>query len=245
MTDKNIAKDKVSHAKSEKKNSVLTKLAGVLLVVLVCVALVYGKKLGIGDRVDMLRDFLKTLGPWGPAVFVILYAAGVVLALPAFVMTLTMGVLFGPVLGVALVSIASTLGVTLCFLIARHLARDKVIGWLSKNEKFSQLDKLTEEHGAIIVALTRLVPVLPFWFINYGFGLTRVPFKTYLLWSWLGMFPGTFVYVLSANAITEGVTQGRVPFKLISVILAAVVMLTALVRAAKKKLRVQESDAKS
>lgn len=206
---------------------------------------VFAKEFKLDEHIETLRGYLHSLGVMGPVVFSLLYIVGVVAAFPALVLTLIMGALFGPVMGIVLVSIASTLGVSLCFLIARHFARERVTTWLSRYEKFSELDRLSEEHGAVIVLLTRLVPVLPFWFINYGFGLTRVPFKTYLLWSWLGMLPGTVVYVLSANAITQGVTQGRVPFKLVSVILAAVVLLTALVRAAKKKLRMQETNEKS
>lgn len=205
---------------------------------------VFAKQFKLDEHIETLRVYLHSFGVAGPIVFALLYIAGVVAAFPALVLTLIMGALFGPVMGIILVSVASTLGVSLCFLISRHFARERVTKWLSRYEKFSELDRLSEEHGAVIVLLTRLVPVLPFWFINYGFGLTRVPFKTYVLWSWLGMFPGTVVYVLSANALTEGVTQGRVPFKLVSVILAAVVLLTALVRAAKKKLRVQETNAK-
>ena len=73
------------------------------------------------------------------------------------------------------------------------VARDAVANWLSRSEKFQRLDKLTAEHGAIMVALTRLVPIFPFNLLNYGFGLTRVPFWTYVFWSWLCMLPATVV----------------------------------------------------
>lgn len=217
----------------------------IALAFVFALSFVFARQFKLDEHIDTLRRWLQSLGLLGPAVFTLLYIVGVVTAFPALVMTLVMGALFGPVTGVILVSVASTAGVSLCFLISRHFAKDRVTQWLSKYEKFSNLDRMSEEHGAIIVALTRLVPVLPFWFINYGFGLTRVPFKTYLLWSWLGMFPGTVVYVLSANAVTEGISQGRVPIKLVSVILAAVVVLAALVRAAKKKLHLKEVQTKS
>ncbi len=223
----------------QKKISPGKILIFISLTAVFAASFMFAKQFKLNEHIETLRVYLHSFGVMGPVVFALLYIAGVVAAFPALVLTLIMGALFGPVYGVILVSLASTTGVCLCFLISRHFARERVTKWLSRSEKFSELDRLSKEHGAVIVLLTRLVPVLPFWFINYGFGLTRVPFKTYLLWSWLGMLPGTFVYVLSANAITEGVTQGRMPFKLVSVILAAVVLLTALVRAAKKKLRVQ------
>lgn len=236
MKQENSTRNKISTGKI---------LFFIALAAVFAASFVFAKQFKLDEHIETLRMWLHSLGVMGPVVFALLYIAGVVAAFPAFVMTLIMGALFGPVIGIILVSIASTAGVSVCFLISRHFARERIKLWLSKYEKFSELDRMSEEHGAIIVALTRLVPVLPFWFINYGFGLTRVPFKTYLLWSWLGMFPGTVVYVLSANAITEGLTQGRVPFKLVSVILTAVVVLAALVRAAKKKLHLKEAETKS
>jgi uncharacterized membrane protein YdjX (TVP38/TMEM64 family) len=67
---------------------------------------------------------------------------------------------------------------------------------------------MTERHGAIIVAITRLVPIFPFNLLNYGFGLTRVRFGTYLLWSFLCMLPGIALYVVGADALTRGLAEG-------------------------------------
>src|SRR3970040_1243770 len=65
--------------------------------------------------------------------------------------------------------------------------------------------------GSVIVALTRLAPLFPFNLLNYGFGLTRIPFWTYVFWSYLCMLPGTILYVVGADAFTEGLAQGRGP----------------------------------
>ncbi len=70
---------------------------------------------------------------------------------------------------------------------------------------------MTEKHGAIIVAVTRLVPLFPFNLLNYGFGLTRVPFWTYLFWSWLCMLPGTIAYLVGTDAVILAVTTGELP----------------------------------
>jgi len=151
------------------------------------------------------------------------------------------GALFGSILGVISVSIASTLGASLAFLVARYFARDAVARWLSANEKFRRLDKMTEEHGAIIVALTRLVPIFPFNLLNYGFGLTRVRFWTYVFWSWLCMLPGTVLYVVGADAVIQAITEGKVPWALLGVILAFVVLLTFLVRHARRRPQAKET----
>ena len=111
----------------------------------------------------------------------------------------------------------------------------------SGNEKFRQLDTLTERHGAIIVAITRLVPIFPFNLLNYGFGLTRVPFGTYLFWSWLCMLPGTVLYVVGADAFTQGLAEGRVPWALLGALVAALVVLVLLVRYARRTLARREA----
>ena len=108
-----------------------------------------------------------------------------------------------------------------------------------------QLDALTERHGAIIVAITRLVPIFPFNLLNYGFGLTRVPFWTYLFWSWLCMIPGTVLYVVGADAFTRGLAEGRVSWALIGALAVALLVLVLLVRYARRVLAEREAAAPS
>jgi len=210
-----------------------------LLVVLVAI-LVLAKVLNVGEKVGALRDWIVTLGPWGPLVFLLIYIVAVVAALPGAAITIAAGALFGSVLGVILVNIGATIGASLAFLIARYFAREGVVNWLSKSDKFQKLDRLTEEHGDIIVALTRLVPIFPFNLLNYGFGLTKVPFWTYVFYTWLCTLPGTILYVVGADAVSKALVQGRIPWPLVGAFLAALVFLTLLVRSARHKLRIKE-----
>ncbi|MBW8057498.1 MAG: TVP38/TMEM64 family protein [candidate division NC10 bacterium] len=207
--------------------------------------LVLAKVFGIGERLGDLQDWIQGLGPWGPVAFVFLYSAAVVAAIPGSALTVAAGALFGSVLGVILVINAATLGASLAFLIARYFARDAIARRLSTNEKFQKLDQLTEDHGAIIVALTRLVPLFPFNLLNYGFGLTRVPFWTYVGWSWLCMLPGTILYVVGADAFTKGLAQGRVPWPLVGALAVAGLILTFLVRHARRTLQERETKTKA
>ncbi len=208
----------------------------VVLLAGVIALLVLAKVLGVGERLSDLRDWIESLGAMGPIVFIVLYAVATVAALPGSALTVAAGALFGSVLGVICVSIASTLGASLCFLIARYFARDAVARWLTSKEKFRRLDELTERHGAIIVALTRLVPLFPFNLLNYGLGLTRVRFWTYVFWSWLCMLPGTVLYVVGSDAVVKGISEGRVPWVLIAVLVVVIAGLTILIRTARRRL---------
>lgn len=213
----------------------------VVLLAAVVVVLILAKAVGVGERLGEVRDWIHGLGRWGPGVFVAFYAIAVLAALPGSALTVAAGALFGSVLGVAVVSVGATLGASLAFLVARYFAREATARWLSQNEKFRRLDHLTEERGAIIVALTRLVPLFPFNLLNYGFGLTRVPFWTYVFWSWLCMLPGTVLYVVGADAVTKGIAEGQVPWPLIGALAGVGFTVAVLVQFARRRLSERET----
>ena len=208
----------------------------VALLSAVVLILVLARIFGLGEKLGELRGWMQSLGNWGYGAFVILYALAVVAALPGAAITVAAGALYGSIIGVILVSIGSTLGASLAFLISRYFARDATARWMSKNVRFRQLDLLTERHGAIIVAITRLIPLFPFNLLNYGFGLTSVPFGTYVFWSWLCMLPGTVLYVVGADTLTKGVAEGGVPWILVGVLAGVALLLVFLTRFARKKL---------
>lgn len=199
--------------------------------------LVAAKLLGLGQRLGELRSWLLSLGALGPIVYVAVYAVAVVAAIPGSLLTIAAGAMFGSLVGVVTVSVGSTLGATAAFVVARWFARDSVTRWLGNNPTFSRLERLTERHGAIIVAITRLVPLFPFNVLNYGFGLTRIPLRTYVLWSWVCMLPGTILYVVGADAVTKGLAEGRVPWSLVGVIIAVSAILFVVVRRARRALQ--------
>jgi uncharacterized membrane protein YdjX (TVP38/TMEM64 family) len=209
----------------------------ILLIALILTILILAIVFGAGEKLGVLRGWIDSLGILGPAVFVGLYILGVVAGLPGSALTVAAGGLFGSFLGVILVSFASTIGASFSFLIARYFARDAIANWLSKREKFKRLDKMTEAHGAMIVAITRLIPIFPFNFLNYGFGMTKIPFWTYLFWSWLCMLPGTILYVVGVDAVVQLIIRRRAPWILIGVIAGVGVLLVLLVKLARSKIK--------
>jgi uncharacterized membrane protein YdjX (TVP38/TMEM64 family) len=215
------------------------------VLLLAALAAVYfaAPALGVGERIAELRGWIVGLGPLGPAVFVVVYALAAILAIPASLLTVAAGAMFGSVVGISVVAIGATLGATAAFAIARWLARDAIAVWLEGNEKFRRLDELTGRHGAVIVAITRLVPLFPFNLLNYGFGLTRVPFSTYVFWSFVCMLPGTVLYVVGADALSSGLAEGRVPWTLLAVLAAVLGLLSLLVRRARRVLAEREAAA--
>jgi uncharacterized membrane protein YdjX (TVP38/TMEM64 family) len=158
----------------------------------------------VQDLLKQALDWIGKLGPWGPVIFVALYVVATVLFVPGSVLTLGAGAVFGVVLGSVCVSIGATLGATAAFLVGRYLARDAIARKIEKNEKFATIDRAVADEGWKIVLLTRLSPVFPFTLLNYAFGLTRVKLGHYVLASWIGMIPGTVMYVYLGSLINVG-----------------------------------------
>ena len=140
-------------------------------------------------------ESIASLGPWGPAAFILIYIVATVLFIPGSLLTLGSGVLFGVVGGSVCVSVGSVLGATCAFLTGRYLTRDWVSKQIENNQKFKAIDSAVASEGWKIVLLTRLSPIFPFNLLNYAFGVTQVSLKDYFFASWIGMIPGTVMYV--------------------------------------------------
>lgn len=173
------------------KKRVRLVVFGVVAVVVVAALFL----LPIKDWLIRGLEWTEGLGFWGPVFVAAFYIVACVLFLPGSVLTLGAGVLFGVVAGTITVSVGSTLGACAAFLVGRTVARDWISAKVARNEKFGAIDNAVGEHGLKIVLLTRLSPVFPFNLLNYAFGLTKIPFWQYALGSWVGMLPGTVMYV--------------------------------------------------
>lgn len=178
---------------SKKGKSGIIKL--VVAVAVVMVLLIVGRQFDIQARMQMLLHTIDNLGAVGYAVFFGVYVLACIFFIPGSILTLGAGAIYGVVLGSVLVSISSTIGATAAFLVGRYLARSWVSRKIEGNAKFSAIDTAVGEEGWKIVGLTRLSPVFPFSLLNYAYGLTKVRLRDYVLASWIGMLPGTIMYV--------------------------------------------------
>ena len=151
--------------------------------------------LDVQELFQVTLAWISDLGPLGPVFFIVFYILATVLFLPGLIPTMAAGVLFGVIQGTLLVSISSISGATLAFLTGRYLAREWVAVKIRGNQKFEAIDVAVAKEGWKIVGLTRLSPVFPFNLLNYAFGLTQVSLRDYFLASWIGMLPGTVMYV--------------------------------------------------
>ncbi len=182
-----------------------------VLIVLAVGAIIYlVRATGVTRLLPEWLEKIRNLGPVGWFVFIGLYILACVFFVPGSVLTLGAGAVFGVGLGSVLVSVGSIIGATLSFLIGRFFARDWVTKKTAANPRFAALDVAIGKEGWKIVGLLRLSPVFPFNLLNYLLGVTRVSLRDYVLASWIGMMPGTVMFVYLGSVFGTAVSgQGR------------------------------------
>jgi uncharacterized membrane protein YdjX (TVP38/TMEM64 family) len=167
-----------------------------VLVLLTIVALLgVAHALDFQEQLRWTLSWINGLGPWGPLAYAALYTVSTVAFIPGSFLTVGAGAIFGVLQGSIIASISATLGATAAFLVGRYFARDWLGRRMGASRRFKALDDAVAQEGWKIVLLTRLSPIFPFTLLNYAFGLTRVPLREYVLATWIGMMPGTVMYV--------------------------------------------------
>lgn len=228
------------------KNKLTSKIKLILVLLAAGLLIFAAKKFNVQEILKDSLEWIHNLGPMGIAVFVLIYILACVLFLPGSVLTLGAGAIFGVVKGSIIVSVSSTLGATCAFLIGRYLVRNWVESKIEGNPKFKAVDEAVAKEGWKIVGLTRLSPIFPFNLLNYAYGVTKVTVRDYILASWIGMMPGTAMYVyigslagdvatLGSRATTGAVSSVQWILRIVGFI-ATVLVTVYVTRVAKKTL---------
>lgn len=226
------------------------KWIGVIAVVtaVITLALVFRLPARAQALLQTVLGQIKELGYWGPTVFILLYIVSCMVLIPASVLTMGGGAIFGVVKASIYVSIAATLGATAAFLIGRYFARDWIHRKVGTHPLFVAMDRTVAAEGWKIVFLTRLCPIFPFFLMNYAYGLTRVSLRHYMLATWIGIMPGStlFVYIgsLANVADSQTTTAGWLlkGFILLTAVWAVIYISKVARRALSKRISAPESE---
>jgi uncharacterized membrane protein YdjX (TVP38/TMEM64 family) len=171
-------------------------LAGAAIVLFLAAVL-----LPVREQIAAVLAWVGRRGALSGVLLCLAWIPAAVLVVPGSVLTLGTGFLLGPGWGLLAVSIGSTLGATAAFLVGRKLGRDWVRERIGGHERLTGVDGAIEREGLKVVLLLRLSPLIPYNALNYALSLTGVGLRDYVMGSWLGMLPGTVLYVaLGAGA---------------------------------------------
>ena len=178
-----------------KRISIIALVAALLILI--------GLGLPIREMAESMFSWIQENPNVSWLVFLGLYILATVLLLPGSVLTIGGGWLFGFMEGLVIVSLSSTLAASCSFLIGRYLARAWVEGKISQDDRYRSLDRAIGERGFFVVLLTRLSPLFPYNLLNYAWGISSVRLSRYVLASWMGMIPGTLLYVYLGAAASD------------------------------------------
>ncbi len=229
------------------------KKSRVILLVILLMALIVGFFfLPLRQWFIELEGHVQSLGTLGPAVVALAYVLCTVLLIPASIITLGAGTLFGLKTGFIVVVVGANLGALCSFLLARTFLREKVARWARENSKFRFLDEAIGRQGFKMVLLTRLSPIFPFILLNYFLGLTAVRTGAYVLANLIGMLPAMFLLVYigaAARDAIEGPTDTSADFyqqilKYVG-LLATIAVVVMVTRIARRALREAEQSQES
>lgn len=164
--------------------------------------------------------FLRAFGVWAPAAYLLVYGQPFV-PLPASIMIMVAGLVFGPWWGLAASVGVSTIRACNQYLVARWLGRETVVRLLKG--RAAALDQRIGEHGFRAVLLIRLVPSVPYDVLNYGLGFSQVRLLPYAAGTLIGMTPICFAYVYFGHALTDPAQRWKLA--LAALLLAGLILL--------------------
>jgi uncharacterized membrane protein YdjX (TVP38/TMEM64 family) len=214
-------------------------------VVAVALIIVWWAGHEIAPRLLGIVARIHALGAIAPIAFVLIYSVAVVALIPASMMTIAAGAVFGLLRGTLYALTGAIIGSTMAFLLGRHAFRHIVTRRLASMPRFEAVERAVSAKGRRIVFFLRLSPLVPFNFLNYALGLTTISLTDFLVAS-VGMIPGTVVYAYGGKVTGEALAlagQAEVPKNasyyvlLLAGLAATVAATTVATRTARRALR--------
>jgi uncharacterized membrane protein YdjX (TVP38/TMEM64 family) len=119
---------------------------------------------------------------------------------PAELVAATNGVIFGQVVGFALTWVGALIGATIGFVVARGFGQKPIVHLIGKN-RMKTFAGWSNRYGAIMFLVARLLPIVPFFVLNYGAGLTKIGFGRYFVLTAIGIIPMTALCVILGDRV--------------------------------------------
>ena len=161
----------------------------------IVILLVLSRFFPLVDLIAKAQQRVVDLGTWSAVCYPLLFAACNILLLPGGILSVGGGFFFGLWWGFFIVLLGNTISAAISFAFSRWLGQRWLSQKLSRNPTLKLLEPAVEREGWKIIFLSQLHPLFPTSLLNYLYGLTRIPFRTYMVWTSIGRAPGIFLYV--------------------------------------------------
>jgi uncharacterized membrane protein YdjX (TVP38/TMEM64 family) len=214
-------------------------VAAVLILFAISLLVEFGP---VSGGVEHFREQLLSFGPWAVLISAgLMIGQAIIAPLPANVVTITNGLVFGPLWGALLSWITTLIGASLCFLLARSLGKpfaEKIVG-----DSVHKAEKFFKKYGLHAMFVVRIVPFVPFDAVSYVAGVVGVRFSSFLLATSIGIIPSVLVYSFIGSVVPNlywWILVGMLTISLIGIIVGLVIVTKrtcALPAPAKEALR--------
>ena len=176
----------------EIRRAIILQLGGLLIVGLLLFFL--SRLFPLVDLLAEVQQHVMRWGAWSAISYPFLYACCNVLLLPGGVLSVGAGFFFGLWWGFLIALLGNVGGAAISFLISRSMGREWMRRKLMRNRTLVALEPAIEKEGWKIILLSQLHPLFPTSLLNYLYGLTKIRFRTCMLWVAVGQAPGLFLY---------------------------------------------------
>ena len=198
---------------------------GLLIIIFLAIIFYFKHRQYINP--ELLRIYFEGFGIWTPIIYGFIYLIAVFIPYAGTTMTIVGGLIFAPLFGTLFVITLTSLGSVLPFLLSKHLGR-KYIESKFKKTKYEKYLTTTDENSFMFALYMRLIPLIPYELQNYILGLIDISTSNFIIATFFGLLPGTFVLIYLGNTLTD-----LQPTKI--VILAIISLFSILLPVALKK----------
>lgn len=149
---------------------------------------------------ETLRGLIVAAGPWGPAVYCLLFVIRALTLAPASPFVLAAGLIWGPVQGMFWAYIGINLSGSVAYWLARTMGRD----WISQHEApwMVKMEAKLRARPFVTTILLRFL-LLPYDTVNFACGLLAIPFGPYVAATFVGTLPGVITFALFGGSLND------------------------------------------
>lgn len=169
-----------------------------IIGILIFVAVLYGlSRLPLADYLNAMIQWFRGFGIWAPIVYYIFFALTSSWMFPVFMLSICGGILFGPWVGLLVITAGNLTSFVIMFLLARFTAKEWFAEKFSNHQKVQALLKVVEAEGWRMIFMLRAVPIVHTIVLNISCGISSVKVKDFVIGSVLGVLPllGIYVYI--------------------------------------------------
>ena len=168
----------------------------VMAAIAIAAVVVLGRE--VEQHIRAMETWLSTLGPWGLAVFVVLFVVGTTFLIPDSILCVVAGALFGLGWGTLVVAVGALLAGALQFALARQLLRGRIQRVLAGRPALAAIQRAVIRDELRLQVLLRLTPINPA-VVSYLLGAAGVRFRGFMLAS-MALHPTLFAEVYFGHA---------------------------------------------